>query len=438
MAFPRARYALVCALAVTATGCGSLSSRSPAVVRTPSVENQVEVSPETLARMADRFQALGRADKAQKLHALARSRQSVMMSQQDYANAVRAGVAGRDAEIARVSAPRAVSMQMATMATSIDLNAAQVPNRPAHGFSRLGGMEPVILSASTPEATQEVAMASPVEVPATAPLETVAVSETTPASLGNAITAATNRLTPKVVEPMLLVSALAEPDVTAGTLALASADVASDDDAPAILPDQPVAELPSPQLLPESDCPEAGCSSDENSEIVPLVECVRGLQHEDPKQRALAAFRLGQWGTSAAAALPELTHMLEHEQDPAVKVHLAEAMIKADTNCEPATRTLLEMLSHDSEKVRWLAAYALEATTASGNAEVVTQLGAALKDKDASVRTAAALTLGGFGNTARPAVPTLLRALQDENEEVRRAAALSLTCIVPEITCNPN
>ncbi len=50
----------------------------------------------------------------------------------------------------------------------------------------------------------------------------------------------------------------------------------------------------------------------------------------------------------------------------------------------------------------------------------------ALKDKNPSVRSSAAIALGKMGVLATPAVPSLSNALQDENLEVRRNAAIAM------------
>jgi vesicle coat complex subunit len=57
---------------------------------------------------------------------------------------------------------------------------------------------------------------------------------------------------------------------------------------------------------------------------------------------------------------------------------------------------------------------------------VVPALVRALKDKNPSVRSSAAIALGKMGVQATSAVPSLSHALQDENLEVRRSAAIAM------------
>jgi HEAT repeat protein len=62
---------------------------------------------------------------------------------------------------------------------------------------------------------------------------------------------------------------------------------------------------------------------------------------------------------------------------------------------------------------------------------VVTALSAALEDQDPEVCAAAALSLGGLGDAARPAVGVLRRIADHRDEELRSAALAALACIEP-------
>jgi HEAT repeat protein len=110
---------------------------------------------------------------------------------------------------------------------------------------------------------------------------------------------------------------------------------------------------------------------------------------------------------------------------------MAEAMLRLDGNHVTATDSLVGLLSASDPEVRMLAAFAMQSATTVQRPRCISTLIRVLEDTDSEVRAAAALTLGGYGSSAKAALPVLVRLVHDENVDTARAAGVALQCISP-------
>jgi HEAT repeat protein len=139
---------------------------------------------------------------------------------------------------------------------------------------------------------------------------------------------------------------------------------------------------------------------------------VKALRHEDAGARAEAAGDLGLIGAAAAAALPALRHLSEHDADPVVRVEAARAVAGIDPKDEAAVAMLIAALKDKSGKVRRRAAECLGDLgphARSAVADLVKSVG----DSDPTVSWAVIDALGLIGPDAEPAVPALVEALKE-------------------------
>ena len=149
-------------------------------------------------------------------------------------------------------------------------------------------------------------------------------------------------------------------------------------------------------------------------------------------EASLAAYMLG----TRASGHPEVMSALGEQlsaRTGIARVHMAEAMLRVDSNHVTATDTLVGMLSAPEPKVRMMAAFAMQSATATvtQRERCVSTLIKVLEDTDSEVRAAAALVLGGYGPAAKAAIPALVRLAYDENVDTARAAGVALQCISP-------
>jgi hypothetical protein len=147
-------------------------------------------------------------------------------------------------------------------------------------------------------------------------------------------------------------------------------------------------------------------------------------------EASLAAYMLG----TRASGHPEVMSALGEQlsaRTGIARVHMAEAMLRMDSNHVTATDTLVGMLSAPEPKVRMIAAIAMQSATVTQRERCVSTLIKVLEDTDSEVRAAAALVLGGYGPAAKAAIPALVRLVYDENVDTARAAGVALQCISP-------
>jgi HEAT repeat protein len=156
---------------------------------------------------------------------------------------------------------------------------------------------------------------------------------------------------------------------------------------------------------------------------------VKALEHEDAGLRAEAAADLGLIGAPAAAALPALRKLSEHDADPLVRVEAAKAVAGIDPKDETAIPRLIGALKDGAGKVRRRAAERL-GDLGPGAKSAVGALVKAVGDSDPGVSWAAIDALGQIGPEAAAAVPALVEALKEAGN--RGAAVDALGQIGPK------
>jgi len=114
------------------------------------------------------------------------------------------------------------------------------------------------------------------------------------------------------------------------------------------------------------------------------------------------------------------------------QVHIAEALLRLDGNHAAATDALIELVSSSEKEVRMMAALAMQSDVATQRDRCIQVLILLLSDGDCDLRAAGALALGGYGMSAKAAVPALMQLVRDENTDTARAAGVALRCVFPE------
>ena len=159
-----------------------------------------------------------------------------------------------------------------------------------------------------------------------------------------------------------------------------------------------------------------------------LVDAVR---FTPDTESALAAYMMGTRTTGQDAVLFSLEEQLAVRKGFA-KVHVAEALLRIDGTHVAATDALVELVSAPEKEVRVLAVLAMQSAVEDQRDRCIQILVGLLSDGDSGVRAAGALALGGYGRSARVAVPALMKMVRDENVDAARAAGVALRCVFPE------
>lgn len=166
----------------------------------------------------------------------------------------------------------------------------------------------------------------------------------------------------------------------------------------------------------------------EANETQTVDDLVRLLQTGDPDTVQFTAYALGTLGPKALSAAPTLRAERERFSG-ATRVHVAEALTRIDAFDQASVEVLMYGLQHPETHVRWLSALSLGEVQVRYSDLVVPSLISALQDSDAEVRSAAALSIGGFGRAAQTAVPELQSRATLDAPSVREAAQTALACI---------
>jgi HEAT repeat protein len=157
-------------------------------------------------------------------------------------------------------------------------------------------------------------------------------------------------------------------------------------------------------------------------------ELLQLMQTEDAEVVQFAAYALGSMGPTALPAAAGLR--IERERHTgATRLHIAEALSRIDAFDTASVEVLINSLSDSHQNHRWLAALALGQVNPRHASQVVPALTASLRDTDPEVRSAAALSLGGFGTTAASAIPELESRAATDAPSVQEAARTALACI---------
>lgn len=158
-----------------------------------------------------------------------------------------------------------------------------------------------------------------------------------------------------------------------------------------------------------------------------VPQLVQFLDDADPDIRSLAAFLIGETAGQGASALPVLNQRLKREPHEVIRITIAEAIAKVDSQSREAFMVMSECLDSDDAEIRSQAAFALRVYASAGHSECVTRLATSLTDANSNVRSMAALSLGDFGPSAATAIPALEAALGDDSSDVRDSASAALT-----------
>ena len=168
--------------------------------------------------------------------------------------------------------------------------------------------------------------------------------------------------------------------------------------------------------------------TDDAAAVTLLVDAVT---YTPDAESALAAYMLGTRTTGQDAVLFSLGEQLAARQGFA-RVHVAEALLRLDGAHVAATDALIEMASASDKEVRMMAVLAMQSAVATQRDRCIQILIRLLADGDNDIRAAGALALGGYGRSARVAVPALMKLVRDKNADTARAAGVALRCVFPE------
>jgi HEAT repeat protein len=159
------------------------------------------------------------------------------------------------------------------------------------------------------------------------------------------------------------------------------------------------------------------------------VPALREALKNDRANAAIYAHALGQLGSLARPAVPDLTDLLT---DSAVRSVVALAMVGIDADqASKVVALLLKDAQATDEKQRQAAILAL-ARLGPAAAPAVPSLAGLLKDPNVAFRRLSLFLLGEIGHASRSALPALIAALSDSDNEVRASAAHLLEEIGPE------
>jgi len=159
-----------------------------------------------------------------------------------------------------------------------------------------------------------------------------------------------------------------------------------------------------------------------------LVDAVR---FTPDTESALAAYMMGTRTTGQDAVVFSLEEQLAVRKGFA-RVHVAEALLRIDGTHVAATDALVELVSASEKEVRMVAVLAMQSAVTTQRDRCIQVLVGLLSDRDSAIRAAGALALGGYGRSARVAVPALMKLVRDENVDAARAAGVALRCVFPE------
>ncbi len=162
----------------------------------------------------------------------------------------------------------------------------------------------------------------------------------------------------------------------------------------------------------------------------PVLDALELLAQHETRHRLLGALRIGVLGLDARTALPALRQFLGEEPSQAVRLRVAEAMLKLQPNDRAALETLSRSLIDPNDaELRQAAAGALGGAAAAGNPTAIVRLTDALDDPVPKVRIMAALSLAQFGPAAIDAIPRLELAASNDVPRMQRAALAALASI---------
>jgi HEAT repeat protein len=161
------------------------------------------------------------------------------------------------------------------------------------------------------------------------------------------------------------------------------------------------------------------------SEIDLLRETMHSVGHISVRRNSVQA--LGNFGSAAHAAVPELLGMLKND-DAVTRIDAAASLWKIDRN-EQGVQFLIAAMKDKDPTTAYQACVAL-GTLVEPPASVAAALVAAFGSPEADVRRAAARSIGHMGAAAFPAFQQA-RPLDNSNTSVRLATVESLSWMGP-------
>ncbi len=152
------------------------------------------------------------------------------------------------------------------------------------------------------------------------------------------------------------------------------------------------------------------------------------LEHDDSQVVEVACYLLGELGPAADLAAAPL-RTLRDSSNETTSILAAEALAKiAPSECESIEHIVHASQSADNDS-RLLAAITLAGVDHQHEAKVVPALACLLDDENPAVRSAAALSLGGWGSSAAACSSKLEELALGDVPEVSEAARIALECI---------
>lgn len=170
-------------------------------------------------------------------------------------------------------------------------------------------------------------------------------------------------------------------------------------------------------------------ASEATSQLLEIV-----VKDSDRHARSYAAFALVRVGASADRVVPTLTELLGKEETTTeIREVLIDVLAEYGPKAAAAVSELAKALKAKEVSVRSKAAVALGKVGPDAKA-AVSALRDLLKDakEDKTVRCFAVRALGAIGKDGKDAVPDLIKCLRDDNLEVRLAAIEELGQMGPD------
>jgi hypothetical protein len=174
---------------------------------------------------------------------------------------------------------------------------------------------------------------------------------------------------------------------------------------------------------------------DENPKAIPVL--VDLLRDPDPTVRMYAAETLGAFGPAAKAAVRELAQLLLDDKIGGFGFMVSEkaawSLGQIGTDAAEAIPQLLVATEHKWLPIRTAAAVALTRIDPDGSGKAVLQsMMEQARAGSVQERCAAIAGLGEIGHAAAESLPILRKALEDDSEEIRTWARTVLPKVDPE------
>lgn len=150
--------------------------------------------------------------------------------------------------------------------------------------------------------------------------------------------------------------------------------------------------------------------------------------HPQDEVAQMACYMLGRIGAEAMESVTDLQTLRDAERG-LTSLHAAEALLRIAPHDRVTVEHLVAVVERGSNQERWFATVALAAVGEPLKDSVIDALTSALSDTSAEVRAAAALSLGGLGESAERALPALEQVAFNDVPEVQDAATTALACI---------